>query len=344
MSALATLALLLVVAQEPKKPLPPPDEESIPGLPDGEPSPLPEAVKWDLAEAVTARTSTRERINLLGLWRFAAVPERETPVTRGDMGWIEMPGHWKGDGASVFDTRLRVADGMWRGKSLEKFPWAWAERDLTITNAITAKWLSRRIFLTVRGPWRRAEVYVHTEPLTGFERDGTHWFEITESLVYPGTVQLSMRLNANATPGGVVAAKEQAEPYVGLELVPIGPRINSIRLHRDADRDKLIASLDVTRPATLPVLLGAPIQEVPLSLMIRLEDPEAGTEVEKLDHPFGTMPTPSRTLSVSIPWSKIQPLRRARFQVRLATSTGVRLDDAFAIEFRPIDLPPINAP
>ncbi|MBI3466721.1 MAG: hypothetical protein HY000_27215, partial [Planctomycetes bacterium] len=243
MSVLATLVLLLVVAQEPKKPAQPPDEDVIPGLPDGEPGPLPEMVHWDLASAVTAKTSTRERLNLQGLWRFAPVFEREAPVMRGDMGWIELPGHWKGDGASVFDTRLRVADGLWRGKSLEKFPWAWAERDLTITNASTLKWINRRIFLTIRGPWRRAEVYVHAELLTAVERDGAHWFEITESLVYPGTVQLSMRLNSSASAAGRVDAKDQVEPYVGLELVPTGPRIDSVRLSRRAgtDRDQFVA-------------------------------------------------------------------------------------------------------
>jgi hypothetical protein len=336
MLSLAALVMLMFATQDPK-PQPPPrvsDEDPVPGLPDGEPAPLPEGVNWYLGETVVARTSMRERISLHGLWRFAPVPERETPVTRGDMGWIEMPGHWQGDEARVLDARLRMSDGLWRGRALDKFPWAWAERDLTITNAGTLKWLNRRVFLVIRGPWARAEVFVQAEPITGVARDGSHWFDITESLTYPGTVQLSMRLGSNAAKSGDAIGKAPAESAIALELAPTGPRVESIQFHKAPEGDAIVTTLNLVRPASaLATLRGSPFQKVPLTVTIRLEDIETNAELQKFEHPLGTMPNPTRTVTVSVPSAKIKPTQHVRLHVRLAAATGITLDEPLPVEF-----------
>ena len=346
MLSLATLVMLTLATQDPRPQAPPkvPDDDSVPGLPDGEPNPLPEGVNWDLAEAVVARTAMRERISLHGRWRFAPVTERQTPVMRGDMGWIEMPGHWQDDGARVLDTRLRMSDGVWRGRALDKFPWAWAERDLTITNAGTLKWLNRRVFLVMRGPWARAELFVQGEAINGVKRNGESWFDITESLTYPGTVPLSMRLGSDSRERGDATAPAPADSAIALELAPIGPRVESIQLQKDPEGDAIVATLDLVRPASaLATLRGSPFQKVPLTVTIRTEDIETNAELHKIEQPLGTMPNATRTVTVSVPRAKIKPTQRVRLHVRLAASAGITLDEPLPVEFRLNELQGVGA-
>lgn len=370
MFLLAPFIVSLAIAQEPKKPAEPPDDDEVvvKGLPDGDVLPLPERVEWNLTKAVVARTATRERINLAGHWRFAAVLERDTPVVRGEMGWIEMPRLTSGEGQRVFDSRFRATDGLWRGKPLEQFPHIWVERDISIANnAETLKWLNRRTYLVLRGPWAEAEIYtsqripitpaeanaegkpdvsVHVEPVTGTERDGFRWCEISEQLIYPGTTQISMRLNRNdAGDGEKSLTASEAEPYVGLELTPTGPRVESIRLRRDSERREIEATIDLVRPKGYMLFPAAPVRTIPMTLKLRLDDADTDKNIQRLDKDIGPIADNERTVTLRIPWSAAKdqpPPEQAQLRVRLGPTEGGTFDEAFPVNFKPAELEPVD--
>jgi len=364
-----TLAVAVVLCQEPRKPVGPPDDDDlvVRGLPEGEILPLPERVAWDLTKAITAKTSTRERVTLAGHWRFAAVLERETPVVRSEMGWLTMPGAANHGESSIFDGRFRATDGLWRGKPLEDHPHVWAERDITITNDDALKWLDHRTFLVLRGPWAKAEIYtsqraaarkkpdadgdekpevhVHVEHVTGFDRDGYRWCEITEQLVYPGTTQISLRLTRDTTPAKGTPAAEPDSSYIGLELWPSGPRVDSIRLRRDRAAGQIEATFELMRPKGFMLFPGPPVRKIPLTIKIRLDDAETGSTIRKLDHDIGTMPDNNRTVAVRIPWSAAKdepPPAKARLRVRLVPTERGYFDEPFPLQFKPAELEPVQ--
>jgi hypothetical protein len=365
------LFFAIAISQEPKKPAEPPgdDEVVVRGLPDGEAPPRPERVDWDLTKAIVARTATRQRINLAGFWRFAPVLERNAAVARGEMGWIEMPRLGGDAGQTVFDARFRAIDGLWRGKPLERYSHVWVERDINIPNNMDSlKWLDRRIYLVLRGPWIEAETYtsqripitrpaegnvdeqpgvhVHAEPVTGVDRDGFRWCEITEQLIYPGTTQISMRLKRNGSGDDEKSATTiGSEPFVGLELAPTGPRIESIRLRRDSERGEIEVTLDLVRPKGFMLIPVQPVRTIPVTLKLRLDDADADKNIQRLDKDIGPIADNERTVTLRIPWSASKdapPPTQAAFRVRLGPTVGGVFDEAFPVTFKPADLEPVD--
>jgi hypothetical protein len=333
------------------------DDEIVAGLPVGDVRPLPERVKWRIADRIAEKTSTRERVDLSGFWRFAAVDEQETPVKREEMGWIELPGLPAADGDNVFDPRFRDSDGLWRGKPLEKYPFVWIERDIQITNADTLEWLNRRIYLILAGPWVDAElfasqrivkrpteqtdnssVHVHVESVKGVERDGARWCDITEQLIYPGTTQISLRLR-RAKPTS--DAESASEPNISLERWPTGCRIDSIHLQRDAKLSAIKATLNLERPEGYMILGMPPVRTIPLSLNVWIESHDSNMELASTKKDIAPLDKPKRAETVDIPWSppKDGPqATRVRLRAQLTMTNGVVFDDAFPIEFRPTEL------
>jgi hypothetical protein len=332
------------------------DDEVVAGLPDGEIRPLPDRVKWGTKGTLALKTSTRDRINLSGFWRFAAVDELDTAVKREEMGWIELPGLPDADGANVFDPRFRNSDGLWHGRPLEKFPFVWIERDIQISNADTLEWLNRRIYLVLAGPWADAEVFasqrivkratdrtdnnsgvhVNVEAVKGVERDGAKWCDITEQLIYPGNTQISLRLKR-----AQLASDEESasEPSIALERWPTGCRIDSTRVQRDADFSTIKATFNLERPEGYMILGMPPVRTIPLSLKLRVESLDSNMELATITKDIGPLDTLKRTESVDIPWSKDKPsATRVRLRAQLMMPKDVVFDEAFPIEFLPEEL------
>lgn len=338
-----TIALLLVLAlaQPAAPPAKPPaepkpgtaaafDEDEIAGHPDGEAPPLPKLVNWDLSKALIASTPRRQRLSLAGPWRFAAGPTRETPTLRKDMGWIEMPAGVPKI-AKVFDAQMRPTTKH-QSQPPAQQAWAWCERDL----AAPLDWVKNQVYLVIRGPWSEAELFVAYQQVKGVERDGGRWFEITESLVYGGDAPLALRLKVPATSGSSVP------PYIGLELLPTGPRFNDLSVRQDATRGELEIAFELRRPK---FILGLPVRlsELPIIAQFYLEDAKTGAELVRFDQSIGAMPQETRSVTVRTSWSApgATPPERARLRVRLTSAYGGNMDIPYPLEFSPRELPKV---
>jgi hypothetical protein len=357
----AMCVLLAVVAYEdPQKPAKPVDDEDVvvAGLPEGEPPALPERVQWDWAGVLAAKTATRERFDLSGFWRFAAVDEQEATVARGEMGWIDMPEFPSSDGANVFDRRFRESDGLWRGKPLDKFPFLWIERDIRVTNADALEWLNRRIFLVVAGQWADSEIYtsqriakqptnqdndaardvhVHVEPVASMERDGSRWCDITEQLIYPGTTHISFRFKRTAATAETAQDAPAAKPYIGLERWPTGPRIDSIRLLRNSDPATLELSFQLERPQGYMIPGRPPVRTLPLSLQVRVETEDSNSVIAKRTEEIGALADLKRTVTLTVPMptaDKMPASARLRLHAQLLITNGGVFDEPFPLQFR----------
>jgi hypothetical protein len=306
------------------------DEDEIAGHPDGEAPPLPKQVNWDLSKSLIASTPRRQRLTLAGPWRFGAGPKRETPTLRKDMGWIEMPAGRPTD-AKMFDGKMRSTT-KYQGRPLPQQAWAWCERDV----AAPLEWVKHQIFLVVRGPWSEAELFVAYQPVKGAERDGGRWFEITESLIYGGEAPVALRLKVPAT-GGTSPA-----PYIGLELLPTGPRFDDLRVQQDAQRGELEIAFDLRRPK---FILGLPVRlsELPIIAQFFLEDAQTGEELQRFDQSIGAMPQETRSVTVRVAWSApgAAPPERARLRARLTSAYGGNMDVPYPVEFAPRELPKV---
>ena len=330
MSHLAVLVLSLAFLQ-PAQAAPPKtgtaedfDEDMVAGHPEGL-APLPKQVSWDLSKAITASTSRRERISLAGPWRFSASPKRDTQTLRKEMGWIDMPAG-KASDWKTYDAQMRRATKN-SGKGGDQPTWYWSEREITAP----AEWIRDKIYLVIRGPWSQAEVFVGYLPIEGFERDGGRWFEITEALFYGGDAPLALRLKAEiANSGG------KQEPYVGLELMPTGPRVDALQVRQDPERKQLELALDLARPK---FILGLPVRlsEIPLIVQFRLEDADTGEVIQRFDEKIGPMPEETRSVSIRVDWSKDEaaPPARMRLKTRLTSTLGGNLDAPYPLEFEP---------
>ena len=301
------------------------DADMVAGHPEGLAPPLPKQVSWDLSKAVTASTSRRERISLAGPWRFAASPKRDTQTLRKEMGWIDMPAgkasQWK-----TYDSQMR-ATTKGANKADSQPAWYWCEREITAP----AEWIRDKIYLVIRGPWSQAELFVGYLPVEGFQRDGGRWFEITEALFYGGDAPLALRLKAeDANRDG------QQEPYIGLELMPTGPRVDALEVRQDPQRKQLELALDLARPK---FILGLPVRlsEIPLIVQFRLENADTGEVIQRFDEKIGPMPKETRSVSIRVDWSKegAAPPARMRLKTRLTSALGGNLDTPYPLEFEP---------
>jgi hypothetical protein len=349
MSIAALIYVNLLLAQGPQTPAKPPDkppveppakqarytaedfdEEMIAGHPDGEPLAQPVEVNWSLDKAEIDSTPRRRRLTLAGKWRFAAQAAKDTETLRKQMGWLDMPAgvpsEWK-----LFDARLKPTKS-WNGKPLASLGWAWAERELHAP----VDWVKHQVFLVVKGPWSEAELFVGYFPIAGQKRDGGTWFEITENLVYGGDCPLALRLDLAKARTKGKKATEEAEPYIGLELLPTGPRFNNLRVRQDPDREELELDFDLRRPK---FILGLPVRlpEIPLIVQFKLEDATSGEVVQRFDQNIGPMPEETRNVKLRVAWSKegSPPPEQLRLRTRLTSVYGGNMDIPYPLEFAP---------
>jgi hypothetical protein len=360
MLQIALILFCLAPSQDAKTKTTPGDDDdvAVPGLPDGEPAPLPERVQWDPARLIVAKTATRERIDLKGFWRFGAVEELAAAVKRGEMGWIELPTAPLSDGSNIFDTRFRPSDGLWRGKPLDKYAVMWAERDIKITNADVLEWLNRRSFLVLSGSWADSEVFasqrirkknpdpkddpaadvhVHAEQATAIDRPGARWYEITEQLIYPGTTHISLRKTRKegAEDRTPAPADDSVASQVVLERWPTGPNIESIELRRAENSSGIEATFNLTRPRAFLILGKPPVRTLPMTIRVRVEPLATKEPVGEVSEDIGPMPDLKRTVTVMVPWkvAKGEVPGKLRLRAELALTGSTLLDEAFPVAF-----------
>jgi hypothetical protein len=336
-SAIVLLSLLVSQAPAADPPKPPRlsaaafDEDDVAGHPDGEPPPLPKNVDWGLSKAPVVATPRRQRLSLAGPWRFAAMPAPDVSPQRAEMGWLKMPAaapaQW-----DISDKKQQSTRGQWGGKPLVSYSYAWCERVLDTP----VEWTRHQVFLVVRGPWANADLFVAYQPLVGIQRDDGCWFEITESLIYGGEAPLALRLK---DPGQSAPATARGEPFIGLELLPTGPRFDDLRVKQGPQQRQLEVFIDLRRPK---FILGLPVRlpEIPLIVQLSYENAADGSIVYRFDQNIGPMPDDYRGLSLRLPWSKgnSPPPEKARLRARLTSVYGGNMDIAYPLEFAPTHL------
>jgi hypothetical protein len=307
------------------------DEDEVAGHPDGEPPPLPKNVDWSLDKSQVAATSRRRRLTLAGPWRFAAMSVPDVSPQRAEMGWLKMPAaapaQW-----DISDKTQKASRGQWNGKPLAGYSYAWCERVLDAP----VQWVNYQVFLVIRGPWSQADLFVAYAPVPGIEKPDGRWFEITEALVYGGEAPLALRLK---DPSQVDAEVAKAEPFIGVELLPTGPRFDGLSVKQDPQRKELEVSLDLRRPK---FILGLPVRLSEISFIVQFsyDDATNGSVIYRFDQNIGPMPDDYRGLSLRLPWSKqdAPPPDKARLRARLTSIYGGNMDIAYPLEFSPARL------
>jgi beta-galactosidase len=120
---------------------------------------LPNGVKavWEQEKAYKARTPTRERVCLNGLWRWQPVSDA-TDVTPPDKwGYFKVPGSWPGiTDYMQKDTQTVYAHPSWQGENLGKINTAWYQREITIPG----DWSGRKIAVSLEYLNSYAALYV----------------------------------------------------------------------------------------------------------------------------------------------------------------------------------------
>lgn len=312
------------------------DEDAVAGHPDGEPPALPKHVNWSLEKAEILATPRRRRLTLAGPWRFAATTAREVSPQRDRMGWLQMPADALTDW-QIRNPQGQSTPGKWQGKPLKDYSYAWIERVLDAP----VQWVRHQVFLVLRGPWAEAELFVAYQPIPGIERDGGRWFEITEALVYGGEAPLALRLK---NPGQELNAQlAEVTPFVGLELLPTGPRFDALRVCQDPGRRELELTIDLRRPK---FILGLPVRlpEIPLIVQVSYENAEDRSVIYRFDQNIGPMPEEHHSVSLRLPWSAAEaaPPDKARLRARLTSVYGGNMDIAYPLEFAPARLEPVR--
>ncbi|HLJ54495.1 MAG TPA: glycoside hydrolase family 2 TIM barrel-domain containing protein, partial [Chthonomonadaceae bacterium] len=120
---------------------------------------LPSGVRavWDLAQAYSEKTPTRERVCLNGLWRWQPAREDADGVPADRWGFFKVPGAWPGITDYLQkDCQTVFAHPDWRGERLADVTTAWYQREV----AIPAGWSGRSIALSAEVVNSLATVFI----------------------------------------------------------------------------------------------------------------------------------------------------------------------------------------
>jgi len=316
------------------------EEPTIAGLPRGASRPLPPGTTWNVDDLVTAKSSARERIDLAGPWRFAVLEERDAILRRWEMGWVVMPTNAPRGAFSRLDPSGKPLLAGEAVQAPDDNDWLIVEHDIESRS----DWLTRRVFFDIRGPWADAEVYVigadiYTSKAARVDYRGGSRFDLGELLAYPGTNRLVLRIR-------VADWKKTAEcvpadsSYVGLEVLPSGPRFEHITAAVAPSGEQLVVTFDLWRPRTM-LLPGARLRELPIEIRLQVDDPETSQVVLKHNESIGPLPQQTRRVTWRLPWpttaSSGAPERSLRLRAILVRgdADGGGFDDAFALTITP---------
>jgi len=115
---------------------------------------------WELEKAFRAKTPTRERICLNGLWRWQPARDATGAVPIDGWGYFKVPGPWPGVNNYVQkDSQTVHAHESWKDESLRKVATAWYQREITIPH----EWAGRRIAVSAEYLNSFAAIYLDGE-------------------------------------------------------------------------------------------------------------------------------------------------------------------------------------
>ncbi|MBI3463782.1 MAG: hypothetical protein HY000_12105 [Planctomycetes bacterium] len=150
----------------------------------------------------------------------------------------------------------------------------------------------------------------------------------------------------SSNPQSAIRNPQSPTPYIGLELTPIGPRVQDIKLRKDPEAKELEATFELARPAFFLRPGARPIHEVPMALHLELRSADGSELLNKSSHVIGKMPEQTRTVTLRLPWSaeNKSPPAHARLHALLSFEEGGKFDIPFPVEFELEKLPLVTEP
>ncbi len=341
--------------QPPQQPAPPgharyPDaerEELVPGFPIGDPAALHPKADWQLKSNIFLRTAKRYRVSLEGLWRFGPVLDPQEHPIRSEMGWLKLPGLWTDPEAIVYDATHKIAEGRWAGRPLSRYPVAWLERELYAP----ASWISKLIYITVRGPYADATLHVNGEPVAPSARGDDHVvYEVTSYLVYPGWNLLDLRKRVPIEQANVTAELPlevpievdrpqppsrkftEKKPLIYVDVIPAGPHFESVTVRQEGP-DTWVAHCQLGLPPIFP-FPARDTDPVPTFDLVILE---GGSREADLDDPvlherFVLKKRPRKPLPFRFKLRTAKPTTLTLRLYEVANGTRVLRDEFYPIQ------------
>jgi hypothetical protein len=239
--------------------------------------PLPEGVAnvWRMGDAWRAKTPTREKICLNGLWRFRPVVEAKeadtVPKPNDCWGWFPVPGIWTGSTTpDLWVQPLVLSPWIEERIDLRKMDQAWTKRTFTAP----AEWAGRRVWFEATMVQTQAKVFVDDQPA------GEIWFpggklELTK-LIRPGREQtLAVLVTARPVekessvfmaPDRIIKNKASLKNKgltgdVYLESEPAAEAVDGVQVITSYRKKRIDFAVDLTNPGTGKVQLVARIME-----------------------------------------------------------------------------------
>jgi hypothetical protein len=301
---------------------------------------LPQGVRavWDIGNAYSESTPTRERVCINGLWRWQPAEPTAQDVPAGSWGYFKVPGCWPGITSYMQkDSQTVHAHPEWSGRRLGDLSAAWYERRISVP----AGWAGRRIALSLEYLNSFAAVYVDGRRV-GEVHFPAGEVDLTAACRPGGDHVLSMLVVAMPLKGVMLSYSDSASARevrgsvarrglcgdVYLVGEPAGPRIADVRVRTSVREWRVAfdAALEELEPGARYALraelfhgdvAGPMLTRVPFGP----EDTEAGRMALTMDwHPPKL-------------WDTHTPGNTCRVRLSLLDDDGAVLDQALPVRF-----------
>lgn len=293
---------------------------------------------WDLKDAWSEPTETRERVCINGLWRWQ--PARQSSATVPDIGWgfFKVPGCWPGIADYMQkDCQTVYAHPNWRDTPLASVTTAWYQREITVPE----QWQGRRIVLSAEYVHSFATVFVDGQSvgelrypagevdLTAVCRPGSqHMLSMCVVAMPLKGVMLSYHDTASARQVQGEVARRGLCGDVYLASLPAGPRVSDVKINTSV-RQKSIGVV---------AALEGLADDAQYILRVQVSDGRLAKR-EFASEPFGKSQLQEGRVTVTASWMPEKlwdihtPEHKCDLQVMLCDAQGAVLDADLSREF-----------
>ncbi len=204
---------------------------------------------WDLQDASTVGTPTRQRVCINGLWQWQPADDEAGTVPQANWGHFKVPGPWPGiTNYMQKDCQTVFAHPSWKDTSLRNITSAWYQREITVPQ----NWTDRRIILEAAYVNSFAEVYIDGAKV-GEIRFPAGEVDLTDTCQAGKTYLLSIRVDAMPLKAVMLSYSDTASAKqvkgsvarrglcgdVFLTSTPPGARIDNVKVETSVRNGKI---------------------------------------------------------------------------------------------------------